>query len=396
MKKLTLVVLFAASAAQAAGFALDTHGARATGMATAVTAQIDDASAVYYNVAGIAQGKRLEVLVGDTLIMPSLAVEGPTGTVTGSIAGPVPPPHLFITYGVTELISVGFGVFTPFGASSKWPAEWEGRERTLSSSLATYCFNPELALKLGDRFRVGAGVQLVRSTVVLSRGTNFVDSVGEVTLGGASWGTGLNVGAQFVLMKDTLDLGFAYRSDVNLDFDGQAHFTDVPVEMASRLQDQGVTTSVRLPETYAFGLAARPIAKLSVAFDVNYTAWSRFQELKLTFEDSALSSTLAKRWTDTVNFHLGGEYQVNDELQVRLGLVYDPTPTPEDTLTPDLPDSNRMKITAGAGYQVMKGLRADLGYQLVILTGSRSTSPYFPAEYSGTAQVVGLSVAYRM
>ena len=396
MKKLALGLLFAASAAQAAGFALDAHSARAVGMGTAVVAQIDDASADYYNPAGLARGKRLEVLLGDTLIAPALHVVGPSKQTTDSIAAPVPPPHLFAAYGINDFVSVGLGAFTPFGASSQWPSNWEGRQLSLSSSLSTYCLNPEVAVKLLDQLRLGVGVQLMRATVVLSRGTDFVDSVGEVTLGGATWGGGFNFGAQYTAVKDVLDFGFAYRSDVNLEFDkGLAHFEGVPPELASTLKDQAVTTRVRLPDTYSFGAAVKPSPRLSVGVEVDYTLWSRFQELRLDFEDPALSSTLPKKWNDTASFHFGGELAVNDELQVRLGVVYDPTPSPAETLTPDLADATRVKITAGAGYRFMTNFRADLGYQLVLLSDTPSTAPGFAATYGGSAQVIGLTLGYR-
>jgi long-chain fatty acid transport protein len=82
--------------------------------------------------------------------------------------------------------------------------------------------------------------------------------------------------------------------------------------------------------------------------------------ITVDFEDPSLSQNLLKRWHDTVNFHLGGEYRWSPALALRLGAVYDPTPSPLDTLTPDLPDSNRLKITAGAGY-THERFHADVG-----------------------------------
>ena len=57
--------------ARAAGTALDVQGARGTGMASATTAFIDDASAIFYNPAGIAQGKGLDAQIGMNLIIPT-------------------------------------------------------------------------------------------------------------------------------------------------------------------------------------------------------------------------------------------------------------------------------------------------------------------------------------
>ncbi|MBI3184323.1 MAG: outer membrane protein transport protein [Myxococcales bacterium] len=393
MRTLVFVTILAAGAAHAAGFALDTHGARATGMATAVASQIDDASAAFYNPAGLAQGKRLELMLGDTLILPTIQVVGPSGTPT-TISGMSPPPHLFAAYGITEELSAGLGVFAPFGASSKWPADWEGRQRTLVSSLQVFTVNPELAYRPHESVRAGVGLQVVRSAVVLERGTDFVDSTGTVTLGGATWGTGFNAGVQATVVPELLSLGVSYRSPVTLAFAGGVQFTGVPVELSSRMKDQGVSTQITLPDVVMAGVSSKPMKGLTVAFDVNYFAWSKFQELAFTFDDPDLNSSLQKRWRDTINFHLGAEYAVSDELQVRIGGVFDPTPSPADTLTPDIPDADRIKVAAGAGYR-FDAFAADLGYQLVLLNSTTSTSPFFPATYSGMAHVLGLTLSYR-
>ena len=70
--------LLAATRAGAAGFALDVLDARATGMAAAVTAAIDDPSAAFFNPAGLAQGRRFDVQLGGTMIIPFFKVT-PTG-----------------------------------------------------------------------------------------------------------------------------------------------------------------------------------------------------------------------------------------------------------------------------------------------------------------------------
>jgi long-chain fatty acid transport protein len=90
---------------------------------------------------------------------------------------------------------------------------------------------------------------------------------------------------------------------------------------------------------------------------------------------------------------VGGEYLVTDALAVRAGFVYDPTPSPEETLAPDLPDADRLKLSVGAGYG-FGAFRVDAGYQLVLLQERRSTFPLLPGTYDGMAHVVGLTLGY--
>ncbi|MFZ5469957.1 MAG: OmpP1/FadL family transporter [Myxococcota bacterium] len=398
MNRLILVAgVLAAMGAEAAGFSVDTQGGRATGMATAVSAHIDDASAAFYNPAGTVRGpEKYDLMLGDTLIFPNSQVTTATGIRTDSQVDVVPPPHAYFAYGVNDQVSIGLGFTSHFGNTTEWPEDWVGRQRSIRSELQVFDLNPVAAYNFHDRVRLGAGFQLVRSTVELVRGLNFVDSQGTVELGGGAWGYGANAGVQVDVVPRVLLIGVSYRSAVNLEFDGgRAHFENVPLELSDRLADQPVSAEVTLPEVVMGGVAVRPIPSLLLAFDVNYFAWSRFQELTIHFQDPALSSTLPKRWDDVVNFHLGGELAVTPKLKLRAGAVYDPTPSPSDTLTPDLPDFDRVKLTAGAGYRV-GNIYGDLGYQFVWLTENQSTAPTFPATYSGTAHLVGLTLSIRI
>src|ERR1051325_8974609 len=56
------------SSAFAAGFSIFEQGAKATAMGGAFAATADDPSAIFYNVAGLAQQRHLTVLAGATAI----------------------------------------------------------------------------------------------------------------------------------------------------------------------------------------------------------------------------------------------------------------------------------------------------------------------------------------
>jgi hypothetical protein len=105
---------------------------------------------------------------------------------------------------------------------------------------------------------------------------------------------------------------------------------------------------------------------------------------------------LKKKWWDTASLHLGGEYDVTPSLSARVGFVYDPTPTPANTLTPDLPDATRLKFAAGAGWRHPSGFFADLAVQIVALLPQESTAVGFPGTYSGSAGVLSFTVGYRL
>jgi len=217
-----------------------------------------------------------------------------------------------------------------------------------------------------------------------------------VVLGGGAWGFGWNAGAQIEIVEKRFFFGATYRSPVTLKFEGRAHFSNVPVEFASRLKDQEINGTVILPTQANFGLMLQPIDSLRLALDANFVEWSSFTDLTINFENPDLTVPLQKKWVDQVSVHIGGELDVTKSVSIRLGFVYDPTPAIRPTLTPDIPDSTRVKITAGVGWKHDSGFGVDIGYQFVALTGAESTAPGFSGTYGGTAQVVGLTLTYRM
>src|SRR2546429_2735972 len=99
---LTTVValLVCPSIGQATGFRIVDQSASATGQASAFTAQADDASAVYYNPAGMTQLRRVQVSLGTLLIGGGPPCFPPTrggaaGGFCGGGGGPPPPPLLY-------------------------------------------------------------------------------------------------------------------------------------------------------------------------------------------------------------------------------------------------------------------------------------------------------------
>ena len=293
---------------------------------------------------------------------------------------------------------VALGAFTNYGLGIRWPVDFDGRFEASASNLQTFTVNPTVAWRFHEHVSVGAGFDLVRGTVELSRQLNFVDTEGTLHLGAGTWGYGGNVGVTTHWLADRLAVGLAWRSAVALRFKGSADFT-VPREFQAQLKDQDVSTQVLLPHTVSLGGAFKASARLRLSLDVTYTSWSSLKTLSLQFADSALNTALKFHWSDTVAVRAGAEYSLLEQgkgraLRVRLGAGFDPSPAPSNTLSPSLPDASRVLVGAGVGYQ-LGNFSADLGYLFVFLLPRASEPDAFPARYSGMAHVLGLSVAFR-
>ncbi|MBX5481737.1 MAG: outer membrane protein transport protein [Myxococcaceae bacterium] len=387
--------------ADASGILVDTQSGRATGMASAVTADAPDPSAVLFNPAEIVREEHpnsLAVQVGDTLLIPTNVFRSPSGEETRGVTPVVPPFTGYATYNLDGKLAFGLGVVNLYGLKIRWPDDWAGQELIREAELTTYFINPEVAYRFG-RIKVGAGVQVVRGTVRLRRAIRFPDTTGQIELAGGAWGVGGNAGINVELIDDLLQVGATYRSRVKLNFnEGTAHFSGVPAEFAGsepgQLRDQTAKTSITLPDWVTLGLSLRPLKALHVNFDAQYFTWQAFPALRINFEDPTLNQVEPKRWHHTWNFHLGAEYGLSRMFTVRAGAMWDNTPNPDDTLGPDIPDSDRVNLAAGLGFH-LEGFTVDAAYQYVIFLEHTSTLPTFPGSYEGHVHIVGLSVGYR-
>jgi long-chain fatty acid transport protein len=259
------------------------------------------------------------------------------------------------------------------------------------------------------RFAVGA--QIVRATVELKRDINLLTSPPNtyqpngpaVDLGASTWGFGGTAGIQVEIVEKVFSIGASYRSRVKYNFDnGQAHFSNIPPAYQGQLYDQPGTTTTITPDSIGVGFAYKPLPCLTLDADFTYFTWQVFQSIALNFPQTpSLNSVEAKNWHHTWNYRVGAEWVINEHWVVRAGLLVDPTPSPTETLQPDVPDSTRMNFAGGFGWR-SGAFHIDFGAQWIYFfhttSGEQSTSlPLFnPASYSSNALVGTISFEVKI
>jgi long-chain fatty acid transport protein len=120
---LLLVILLAGpkSILLSDGFRLPDQDAFATARGEAFAATADNASAIYYNPAGISQLKGWNFRAGLYTIYLPLTYESPGGRSFENSKAVQAAPQLFATYGPKEWpVSFGLGVFAPNGLGLHW------------------------------------------------------------------------------------------------------------------------------------------------------------------------------------------------------------------------------------------------------------------------------------
>jgi long-chain fatty acid transport protein len=161
-----------------------------------------------------------------------------------------------------------------------------------------------------------------------------------------------------------------------------------------------------MPATAAFGVAYIR-DRLTLEVDLDITFWSSFKSLVIDIRDNnnlLPDATRPEEWNDVVGVNAGAEYRVTDPLALRLGIRYDPTPVPANTLSPLLPDADRYMYSAGAGYKI-RNWTIDLSYMYVdkkdrtvnnqVDVAPPSIGSGFNGEWSGDAHLVALDIGYN-
>ncbi len=105
--------------ASAGGLSTSGQGSRALGMGGAFTAIADDASAIYYNPAGMMQNRGSEIMAGAGLGAPEVSYEMPGGAVQKS-SKRWEAPWLFAAHRLSFRASVGGGAYCPFARCAKF------------------------------------------------------------------------------------------------------------------------------------------------------------------------------------------------------------------------------------------------------------------------------------
>jgi long-chain fatty acid transport protein len=383
---LTLCAL--AGVARAGGFEIGELGAAATGMVGAFAAKADDPSTIFYNPAGLADQHALQVYVGTTLIAGR-----PSTTTQNGDAVFAPIPTAYVSGGLTHNISVGIGAFSQFGLKVDWPADWQGRFLVTRVELDTITINPSVAWRPAHWVAIGGGIDITPASVDLKRSFDLVAAEGTARFRADDVGTGANAGVLIDVAPVTI--GVSYRSHYDLSFSGGSLSVNAPPELSMMLHDTRASATVPIPDVIKAGVGVRAMSRLFLQAEVDWTNWSRFQELNLVAQGSPLMSvSVPQNWSDGYVLRTGGEWAW-DTFRVRGGFGYDWNPVPTNTLGPIVPDSNRWLFSGGIESDFGNSLIGELSLMGVIFESRRSTLPTLPVEYSNFAVLTGLTLRYK-
>jgi long-chain fatty acid transport protein len=369
---ITFVILSFCSNIWASGFQINEHGSKAMGMGGAFAALANNPSAIYFNPAGITQLYGTHLLFGSTLILPSSTFRGPSPDITEyELESQVfTPIHLYATHQINDKLFLGFGIGNNYGLGTKWEDDWVGRFMAVETEIRTFFFNLVASYTIIPELSVGFGYVFSYGDVLIGRKLNLSPFNTEpyLELEGTGTGSGFTAG---ILAHPTksISLGLSYRSQVTIDFEGDAKPSNVPSLFDGQLPTGGITAQLTTPENITFGIAIKPLKNFTLTADYQYVGWDSYKKLEVEFKDfidsdtgENLVTTSERNYDNGFIARLGAEYKYNNDLDLYAGFLYDSNPVSDERLDPTLPDSDRLGFSAGVGYKLSANLVAEAGY----------------------------------
>lgn len=401
-RKLLPLLAFIPFLAQAGGFQVNLQGTKQTGMGHLGTSFYLGASSAYFNPAMMGMGeKKFNLEVGASGIIGTVAFQNQQTGITETTDNPLgTPAYLYATYQISEKLTAGLAVYTPFGNSVDWGEDWSGRYLIQDISLLSVFIQPTLSYKINEKLSVGGGLTYVTGLVDISREIPApIGNNNSVNLSGDATGFGFNAGVHYQA-TEKLSVGLTYRSQVDIDLEeGEADFSVVDA-LSSSFPDQGFAASLPLPSTTTLGIAYQVNEKLLVSVEGSLVDWDTYESLDFDFDNNTASledSENPRNYESQIILRAGAQYMVNEKLFVRGGVYYDPSPIQDDFFNPETPNTDNLGLTAGLTYNVNEKFAVDASF--LYIYGFERESQYEPANFGGKykarSYIPGIGLNYK-
>ncbi len=381
------------------------------GLGGAFTALSNDASAVYWNAAGMSYLNGTNFILGTALIAPSSSFRGVYPSVNANYMKDAVffPSHFFVTHSFTDELAAGIGFTTPFGLGTEWDADWIGRYLAIKTQLTTYWVPVTVSYKLIDELSISAGFIYSFADVLITRKNSQEPFAGDAFVkldGNDNSAFGYSFGLM-IKPIDNLSIGATFRSELSYEFNGTATTTGAQQLLdAKQLPNGGVLAKLKTPMNIVGGVAVDIIPELTISADFQWIGWSSYDSLKVDFTDPDYTDLASPReYKDTYIIRLGGQYRISSEFSLLGGVYFDKIPVDAERVNPSLPDADRLGLSIGVNAKLTENFGISGSYLFIRasqLTVTNSKEIYtagnspFNGTYNSSANLLSLSLTYSI
>jgi long-chain fatty acid transport protein len=368
---LGLAFCLAKGAAFANGMRVVSQDGFATARGDAFVATADNASAVYYNPAGISQLEGDQIRSGiygiyfdPTFRPPDTAPN--SGTTYHVKKKEAVAPQLFYTHEIKDTpFTFGFGSYAPYGAGLEWPDDTGFYSVGKSSQITYLRVNPVLSVKVLPGLSVAAGVMADYSKIELKQGLSFdATSANYFKYNGDGFSMGYNIGVLWQA-HSTLSVGATFRSATKFSTKGQTEFESQPFYPVTR---QNADAEFEFPLTAAAGISWRPSHKWNLEVNVDYTDWSTFDSITIHQANPTPLFAVPQDmpvdlyWNASWIYSAGVTRYFDNGWNVSAGYSYNQNSVPDTYYSPLVADLNRHFISCGVGF-IGEKYQCNIAYQ---------------------------------
>jgi len=348
----------------AGGIRLLSQDGFATARGDAFVATADNASAIYYNPAGITQLKGSNLRGGLYGIYFDPTFQPPPGAPNSGNTYHLEKnyaavPQFFFTHTLTDVpLSFGLGAYAPFGVGGDWPQDTGFRSVAIGGDLKYLTINPVMALKVAPALSIAAGVTVNYAQLEMEQGLRaFYTSPNSFRFSGDGWSAGFNLGALWQ-PHEKISIGASFRSASTVTFDGHTDIEQFPVIPATQLPAQA---AFKFPWNVVAGLSYRPTPKWNFEFDADYTEWSSFGVITIQQAGAPpfpvqQNIPVTLNWQPSWAYKFGATRYFGNDWHVSAGYVFNENSVPNAHYTPLAADVDRHFFSLGVGR---KGRRFD-------------------------------------
>ncbi|MGF1871503.1 outer membrane protein transport protein [Photobacterium indicum] len=405
----------------AAGFQLAEYSATGLGRAFAgEAAMADNAGAQFRNPAMLTYLEGTQFSIGAIYVDPNIDIKG-TNTPYGTdqkvqsnaddIANSAVIPNFYFSQQINEKFFWGFALSTNYGMETELPSDFAGSQFGNEAMVKTIEFNPNIAYKLNETLSFGAGIRYIR-------GEGHFGAVSSADFGPIPKGTtlkymegdtdawGWQAGTAWQINEDNR-IGFNYRSEVELKLKGHAEGLAFGLMPGEQLAG---SMNLILPATAELASFHQLTSKLAIHASFNWTDWSSFERLEANLEKIGTQLIKQENWEDNYRLAIGTTYQLNKDLALRGGVAYDTSAVNDNNRTLTIPETDRLWLSTGIGYDWSKNLTIDAAFTYIFakdasvdeprngIASDNSSVPFggtYSGEITGNVWLVGVQASYR-
>ncbi len=398
-------VLAGSSLALGDGFQNPPEGAAAIGKAGVAVVFVEGPSAVSHNPAALTGLDAPALDASLTLGYSKTEYSSSAGDAQTEAPVSVLPNVYFAApldkHGLVGAVSLT----TPFGQSTEWEKDGVFRYSVPYFSQLALVDAAATVAKKYERLSVGVGLDIYSAQLTMRQVVPWGATLeapglpdGKIELEGDGSALGAHVGLLYQVCDRSV-LGLMWRTGFSMELEGDTSLDGLPPGLPLPISPRSdFNTEVEFPNLVILGYGVEASDALRLSARVEWIEHSAYQDLALDLSNNSPllpQATIPQNWEDTWVYGVGADWTYAEGRVLRAGYSFVPSPIPDRTFSPTLPDSDRQVIGVGWGAKAGQGWW-DLAYSYSLMEDRDirdNQNPAFNGHYELDPHL--LAISYR-